>query len=91
MHVGPISCPPKGSKNTDLAWHSVVGTVVSPLWNLDITCPGLKWNGADGFQRQCYALLAAWVGDYPEHILSAQVSYGSCPICAIPNGAPMGH
>ena len=65
--------------------------MLSPLRNLDITGPGLKWDCADGFQRQCYALLAAWVGDYPEQVMVAQVSYGSCPMCEIPKGAPMGH
>jgi hypothetical protein len=89
--VGLIPCPPKGAKITDEAWHSAVGTVLSPLRNLDITGPGLKWDCADGFQRQCYPLLAAWVGDYPEQGMVAQVSYGSCPMCEIPTGAPMGH
>jgi hypothetical protein len=60
----------------DGAWHSAVGTVLSPLWNLDITGPGLRWNCADGFVRQYYSLLAAWVGDYPEHVMIAEVSYG---------------
>jgi hypothetical protein len=35
--------------------------------------------------------LAAWVGDYPEQVMIAPVSYGSCPMCEIPKGAPMGH
>ena len=35
--------------------------------------------------------LAAWVGDYPEQVMMAQVSYGSCPMCEIPKDAPMGH
>jgi len=81
---GLIPCPPNGAKNTDEAWHSTVGTVLSPLRNLNITGPGLKWNCADGFQRQCYTLLPAWVGDYPEQHMLAQVSYGSCPMCEIP-------
>jgi len=89
--VGLIPCPPKGANNTDEAWHSAVGTMLSPLRNLDITGPGLKWNCADGFQRQCYPLLAAWVGDYPEQVMIAQVSYGSCPMCEIPTGALMEH
>jgi len=89
--IGLIRCPPKGVKNADVAWHSAVGTVVSPLRNLDITGPGLKWNCADGFQQQCYPLLAAWVRDCPEHIGIAQVSFSSWPRCEIPNGAPMGH
>jgi hypothetical protein len=35
--------------------------------------------------------MAAWVGDYPEQVMITQVSYGSCPMCEIPKGAPMGH
>ena len=64
--VGLIQCPPKGAKNIDEAWHSAVRPLLSQLRHLDITGPGLKWDCADGFQRQCYPLLAAWVGDYPE-------------------------
>jgi hypothetical protein len=86
-----IPCPPKGAKNIDEAWHSAVGTVLSQLRHLDITGPGLKWECADGFQRQCYPLLAAWVGDYPEQVMIAQVPYGSCPMCEIPKCALMGH
>jgi len=89
--VGLIPCPLKGAKNTDEAWHSAVGTVLSPLRNFDITGPGLKWDCADGFQRQCYPLLAAWVRDYLEQVRVAQVPYGSCPMCEIAKGAPMRH
>jgi hypothetical protein len=71
--VGLIPCRPKGAKNSDEAWHSAIGTGLSPLRNLDITGPSLKWNCADGFQRQCYPLLAAWVGDYPDQVMIAQV------------------
>jgi hypothetical protein len=35
--------------------------------------------------------LAASVRDYPEQVMVAQISYGSCPMCEIPKGAPMGH
>jgi len=48
--VGSIPSPQKGGKNTDEAWHYAVGTVLSPLRNLDITGPCLKWHCADGFQ-----------------------------------------
>jgi len=65
--------------------------VLSRLRHLDTTGAGLKWNFADGFQRQCYPLLAAWVGDYPEYVTVAQLSYGSCLMCEILIGAPMGH
>jgi len=89
--VGLILCPPKGAKNIEETWHSAVGTMLSQVRHLDITGPGLKWDCADGFQRKCYPLLAAWVGDYPEQVIVAQVSYGSCPICEIHKGVPMGH
>jgi hypothetical protein len=85
-----IPSSPKGGKNTDQAWHPAVGTVLSPLRNPDITGPGLKWGCADEFHRQCYPLLAVWVGDYLELVMVAQVSYGSCLMCEIPIGAPMG-
>ena len=84
-------CPPKGATNTEEAWHCVVGNVLSQLRNFDITGPGWKLKFADGFQRQFYALLAAWVGDYPELVMIAQVSYGSCPMCETHNGVRMGH
>jgi len=69
----------------------VVGTVLSQLRHFDITGSVLKWDCADGFQQQCYRLLGAWVRDYPEQVMVAQVSYGSCLMSEIPNGAPMGH
>jgi len=84
--VGLIASPPKSAKNIDEAWHSTVGTVLSQLRHRDITGPGLKWNCADGFQRQCYPHLAAWVADHPEQVMIAQVSYGSCPMCQFPKG-----
>jgi len=48
--VGVFPCPPKGVKNIDEAWHSVVGNVLYQLRHLDINGPGLKWDCADGFQ-----------------------------------------
>jgi len=89
--VGMIPCAPKGAKNSDEAWHSAVRTVLTPLRNLDITCTSLKWNSDDGFNYQCYPLLAASVRDHPEQVIVAQVSYGSCPKCKIPNSVSMGH
>jgi len=65
--------------------------VQSPLRNPDFTGPGFKWDCADRFQRQCCALLVAWVGDYLEQVMVAQVLYGSCPMFEIPIGALMGH
>ena len=89
--VGLIPRPLKGAKNIDPASHSAIGTVLSQPWHLDITGPGLKWDCADGLQRQCYHLLAAWVGDYPEQVMVAQLSHGTHPMCEIASGARMGH
>jgi len=89
--VGLSPCPQKSAKNTDEAWHSAFGTVMSLLRHRDITGPGLKWDCADGFHRQWYPLWAAKVKDYPEQVMVAQVSYGSSALCENPNGAPMLH
>jgi hypothetical protein len=35
--------------------------------------------------------LAAWVRDYAEQVMVAQVTYGSCLMCEIPTSEPMGH
>jgi hypothetical protein len=76
-----IPCPAKGAKTINEAWHSVVGPVLSPLQNLDITGSGMKWHCSDGFQRQCHPLFAALVGDYPQQVVIAHVACGSCPMC----------
>jgi len=82
---------PEMSQKHWKACHSVVGTVRCQLRHLDITGPGLKWDCTDGFQQQCYPLLAAWVSDYKEQVVVAQVWYGTCPMCEIPKGVPIGH
>jgi hypothetical protein len=89
IFIGLIPSPPKGDKNTDEVRHSEVQSVLSRLQHLDITGCGLKCNCANPFQRQCYPLLAIWVGDYPKQVMIAQVSYGSCPMCEIPKSALM--
>jgi hypothetical protein len=91
IHIGPNPCPLNEVTTIDKAWHSAVGSVLSQLRHVDFTGPGLKWDFADAFQRQCYPLLAAWVGDYPEQFMVAHLSYGSCSMCEIPQSAPMGH
>jgi len=74
--VGLIPCPPKSANINDEARHNVVGTVLSLLRHRDIAGLGLKWEYAAGLQRQCYTLLATWVGDYQEQVIIS-VSNGS--------------
>jgi hypothetical protein len=69
----------------------VIGTVVSQHRHLDITGPSLKWDWADGFQRQCDPPLAAWIGDHLKQLMVAQVSHSSYPMWEIPKGVLMGH
>jgi len=88
--VGLIPFLPQGAENIDNAWYSTVGTVLSQRRHLEIAGPGLRWDCADGFQQQCNMLLAAWVGEYSKQVMVAQVSYGSCLMCKILKGVPMG-
>jgi len=82
---------PERCQNIDEAWHSAVRTVLSQLRHPDITGLGWKWDCADEFQQQYYPLFAAWVGDYLEQVMIAQVSYGPRLRCQIPKCAPMWH
>jgi len=91
IHIWLIQFGPNGAKNTDESCHNAVGTVLSPLRNLDITGSCLKWDCGDGFQTQWYPLLAAWVGKCPEQGMLAQILYGACPMCEFTNGGQMGH
>jgi len=86
-----IQCSPQVGKNTDDAWHSAIGSVVSPLCYFDITSPSWIWNCSDRFGRQCNPILAVSVRDYPEHVMIAQVTDGWCPICDIPQCLLTGH
>jgi len=65
--------------------------VLSPLSDLEITGSHFKWDCGDGFPRQSYPVLAAWVGAYPEQVWVTQISYISYPMCVIPKGTPKGH
>jgi hypothetical protein len=56
--VGGFPVLPTGGNNTEVAWHSAIGSVLRAHRNFDITGPSLKWNFADGFQGQSNPLLA---------------------------------
>jgi len=89
--ISLIPCPPNGAKIVDEAWHSAVGTVLSQLRHLDISGPGLKWDGADAFEQKCCPILAAWVRDYPEHVICVQIPDGSWLMCEFPKVALIRH
>lgn len=77
---------PNGAKNIDQAWHNTVQTVQYHLRHSIITGPGLQWESSHRFQQRFYTLLAAWVGNCPEHVMVTQVSYGSWLRFEIPTG-----
>jgi len=89
--VALMLCFPNYGKSADKAWHPVVGTLISQLSNVDITGLGLNWDCADGFQRQRYSLLTSWGDVYPDKVMIALVSYGTCPLCEISNDALIWH
>jgi Plavaka transposase len=45
---------------------------------------GIILTSGDGATRQCFPILAAYVGDYYEQILVGLIIKGECPICPAP-------
>ncbi|KAG0125070.1 hypothetical protein HOY82DRAFT_493442, partial [Tuber indicum] len=78
----PIS--PKNPKDGKI--HSIL----KPIAELDIAGPGYEFYCVDGQVCRYYPILAAWVADYPEHVILARIIKELCPICEIPL-TEMGH
>ena len=89
--IGFIPVPSKGAPDSGAAWHHAVDMVLGALKDVEIRGPGYQWDCADGFRRNCYPIIAAWIGDYPEITTLAQIIGGACPVCEIPKGPAMGH
>jgi hypothetical protein len=91
--VAFIPIPPKGASDIHGSWHQAIATILKPLKDVNIAGPGFEWDCADGFTRNCYPLLAAWIGDYPELTMISKVVSGACPVCEIPKSpnTAMGH
>jgi hypothetical protein len=79
--VGFIPVPPKGATDIDSSWHHVIHTILKPLGEVDISGTGYEWDCADGIQRICYPLLAAWIGNYLEIAMITKIVGGACPVC----------
>lgn len=82
---------PDEAKNSKTVLYNLIGTVVYQIRKLDISCPELKWDSGDEFQRQYFPFIAFYIRDYPEQLIVAQVSYGLYPICEIPQGVSIGY
>ncbi|KAG0638796.1 hypothetical protein HOY80DRAFT_869993, partial [Tuber brumale] len=82
--VLPISLKnPKGGE-IDRSWHRVIEHILKLITDHDIAGAGYEWDCSDGHVHQCYPVLAAWIADYPEHVILARIINGLCPICEIP-------
>ena len=63
-------------------FHGCMQTLLGPLAPHGET--GLPMMSGDGTWRQCYPILASFVGDYPEQVLVTCTFYGGCPKCEVP-------
>lgn len=46
---------------------------------------GIILTSGDGATRQCFPIIAVYVGNYPEQILVGLIKKGECPICPAPH------
>lgn len=67
-------------------YHSCMGEILKPLQ--DCGENGVFIATADGQQRRMHLILAAFIGDYPEQVLTACVYSGDCPTCSASRGKP---
>jgi hypothetical protein len=90
--IGLLPIPPKkcGRDVTDAIFHRSIDTILQPLKILDPNGLGIEFHCADGFIRQGFPIIAAWIADYPEYACLTKIIGGLCPMCEIPK-KKMGH
>ena len=86
----PIPSKDPGDGKIQDSWHDAIDIVLRPLKTVDVTGAGYEWDCSDGKRRRCYPVLAAWIADYPEHLLITKVRNGAYPMCEI-SKPEMGH
>ena len=79
--VALLPIPPKQPKDGEInrSWHRAIERILEPIVELDIACPGYKWDCADVQVRRCYPILAAWIADHQEHVILARIINWLCP------------
>lgn len=60
-------------------FHACMGEILAPLREAGLE--GIPMKSADGVERRCHPILAAYVGDYPEQILVTTAYSGDCACC----------
>jgi hypothetical protein len=63
-------------------YHSCMGQILEPLQKLG-EC-GTMMTTTNGHLRRIHPILASFVGDYPEQVLTTCAFTGDCPCCRIP-------
>src|SRR5207302_8855891 len=76
--VALLPIPQKNPKNGEIhrSLHEAIERILKPIAELDIAGLGYEWDCADGQVRQCYLILAAWIADYPKHVVLARIING---------------
>ena len=85
------------TKTAQASWdhqiiHEVLKVVLQPLFdhsrNVDPNdlspSPYFHALCGDGYWRQCFPRVAAWLADYPEHMALQSLTANSCPWCEVP-------
>lgn len=74
----------KASRRRQLAnlYHACMSKILRPLNRAGKS--GIFMTTGDGFTHRCHPLLACFVGDYPEQVLTTATFNGECPICPTP-------
>jgi hypothetical protein len=63
-------------------YHSCLRKILQPLESAG--CSGIYMTSGDGRTRRNHPILASFIGDYPEQILTTGALTGECPSCVIP-------
>jgi len=64
-------------------YHACMAQIFSPLRHAGEA--GVLMTMGDGITYRIHPLLACFVGDYPEQVLTTATFTGECPICPIPH------
>jgi hypothetical protein len=75
---------------TDAIFYRSIDTILQLLNTFNLNGSGIELHCADGFIRQGFPIIAAWIADYPEYTCLTKIIGGLCPICEIPR-KKMGH
>ena len=65
-------------------YHSCMRRILEPLETAGTT--GIYMTRGDGHRYRVHPIFAAFIGDYPEQILSTGSIYGECPTCNVDRG-----